>query len=1259
MRSTSMGTGDYLCITVRGGAPWGFGLRQGDELHHPLLVCQVDTRGRGALAGLREGDEVVSLNGEPCADLTLPESIDLMESSDSLQLLVKRCGVPQLLAPDSEREGFGEAEPDGEGLESTTLEVWSAGGSRAREGGLEACESSQDEAYYGETESDGEPRAARSALETSCARSTLETSCARSALETSCARSALETSCARSALETSCARSTLETSCARSALETSCARSTLETSCARSTLETSCARSTLETSCARSTLETSCARSALETSCARSALETSCARSTLETSCARSTLETSCGGVTAGTVVELRVSLSERGGDGGGGGGGTVAVVSAQREGSPDLDSGGSKAELLAEEPPKQRGDLVTPSSCSVGQVEPTLQHPGKGWAGEEQEKEEEEEEEEEERGRVLSDPHTEEGGSSACVSFEISAEGAESQEERDSESERDLGRPSKHRARHARLRRSESQSEKQVKEAKSKCKRIALLLTDAPNPTNKGVLMFKRRRQRAKKYTLVSYGTGETEPEDEDEDEEEDYEEAEDDRAVELTLLATSESELSEDFSANAPGRGHAPGHDWDAALLEVERKVDAQGDMEQLPGTKGKGALMFARRRQRVDEIAAEHEEMRRKGIPVEGLPAEAQDVAVPKSPQVEEHSYTKASVPQPNQTFQHQQYQDQQQQQYVPTQQHPQVMNGTAHLHANDSSRSLVPNRTAKPFAGVQNRVPAPFSPSRSVASQPLPSYTEKFRVVPPPVPVNTRPQVWSPTGELIASRDERISVPAIKILPDSRKRGAAKSTLHTKVSPDPLFSMRGDRRAGFESGPEEDYLSLGAEACNFMQTPTVRSKDPPPVAPKPSINPASPPWATGNTTQSPSHQPQTQSPLLGPVPTAKPTQPQSPRQHASVTPWTPRQAQSQPPMNTWTPPQSQAHPQPPKNAWTPPQPQAHPQPPITSWTPQPQHAPVSTAATTQTHAPLHRPTKSWNQPGVPARSAVSRPMNSYPHATKTPPAVRDGSADEGLERSAMRGRGAELFARRQARMEKFVVDAETVQANKVKPSSPTPSLPGSWKFSSNVRAPPPLSYNPILSPFYPLAAIKQPPPTSPKAKAKSAAKTQPPPKHLNAVDVMKHQPYQLNPSLFTYEAGPEGKSASPKPAPTPDSSFTYSPSPVPTPSPVPAPTLARGVSKVQPPGPVSVPYPFARQRLSPESQHSLSPAVHDGLLYQAPASPHAQPPSAYTLPSFFLPPKAASITGVPSAPRPKFSAKKSLLATKTWKPVVMGQ
>lgn len=51
---------------------------------------------------------------------------------------------------------------------------------------------------------------------------------------------------------------------------------------------------------------------------------------------------------------------------------------------------------------------------------------------------------------------------------------------------------------------------EKQVKEARTKCRSIASLLTDAPNPNSKGVLMFKKRRQRAKKYTLTCFGKAE-----------------------------------------------------------------------------------------------------------------------------------------------------------------------------------------------------------------------------------------------------------------------------------------------------------------------------------------------------------------------------------------------------------------------------------------------------------------------------------------------------------------------------------------------------------------------------------------------------------------------------------------------------------------------------------------------------------------------------------------------------------------------------
>lgn len=38
----SMGTGDYICATLRGGAPWGFSLREGEgDTYRPLLVSQV------------------------------------------------------------------------------------------------------------------------------------------------------------------------------------------------------------------------------------------------------------------------------------------------------------------------------------------------------------------------------------------------------------------------------------------------------------------------------------------------------------------------------------------------------------------------------------------------------------------------------------------------------------------------------------------------------------------------------------------------------------------------------------------------------------------------------------------------------------------------------------------------------------------------------------------------------------------------------------------------------------------------------------------------------------------------------------------------------------------------------------------------------------------------------------------------------------------------------------------------------------------
>lgn len=57
----------------------------------PKCLLQVEEGGRASLAGVQDGDEVVSINGEPCADLTLLQAFALIDTSiDCLQLLVRR-----------------------------------------------------------------------------------------------------------------------------------------------------------------------------------------------------------------------------------------------------------------------------------------------------------------------------------------------------------------------------------------------------------------------------------------------------------------------------------------------------------------------------------------------------------------------------------------------------------------------------------------------------------------------------------------------------------------------------------------------------------------------------------------------------------------------------------------------------------------------------------------------------------------------------------------------------------------------------------------------------------------------------------------------------------------------------------------------------------------------------------------------------------------------------------------------------------------
>uniref|UniRef100_A0A8C4DUU2 Synaptopodin 2b n=1 Tax=Dicentrarchus labrax TaxID=13489 RepID=A0A8C4DUU2_DICLA len=626
----------------------------------------------------------------------------------------------------------------------------------------------------------------------------------------------------------------------------------------------------------------------------------------------------------------------------------------------------------------------------------------------------------------------------------------------------------------------NESQSEKQVKENKSKCKRIALLLTDAPNPQNKGALLFNKRRQRVKKYTLVSYGTGDNKLDSEDQIEEE----IEEVRSAGYNFVATSESEFEEEYSVHHQQQNLSL--NWGSVR-----------EMEALPDTKGKGVLMFAQRRKRMDEIVSEHEELRSKGIPVETLTesgrAEAQNIYDTK----EMYMHTDQAN-----------YLDENLKQHAEYQENIDQMN-----HLSNVSKPLVPNRTAKPFLGFQK---SPTPPVLPVGVVPVTKKHElRFRV---PVPINTNPQVWSPTGDIIASRDERISVPAIKtgILPESKRKVTNKQA--SMLAQDLHLQNKGERKSYIES--EEDCFSLGAEACNFMQPRTIKLKNPPPVAPKPTINPTCLPWM---------------------------------RRSPSVEPYNP------------------------------------PRSPVS----QPSHCPVGN--------------KSDSAP----QSVTSCPPQagkSYVHASKASQASPKGRvSDKGNNRagSTMAGKGAELFAKRQSRMEKFVIDAETVQANKTRSPSPTSSLPTYWRYSSNVRAPPPLSYNPLLAPFYPPSATKQPPSTSPKIKPKTKEKPKAAPKHLDALDIMKHQPYQLDSSLFKYDAVPEAKSPSPSP----------SPSPKPKPKPKPTPASKFEATKT----------PSAR----PASASSQQSSTGDSIA------------------SAFSPASLIARGARQMAPRPKFSAKKPVV------------
>lgn len=734
-----------------------------------------------------------------------------------------------------------------------------------------------------------------------------------------------------------------------------------------------------------------------------------------------------------------------------------------------------------------------------------------------------------------------------------------------------------------------------------------------------------------------MSYGTGDNKIDSEDQIEEE----PEGVRSSGYNFVATSESELEEEYSVYHQQRNLSL--NWGSVR-----------EMEALPETKGKGVLMFAQRRKRMDQIASEHEELRNKGVPVETFTPEPELTEARNIYDTKEmYEYTDPANCMDVNLKQHVEYQD-----------NIEEMN-----HLSNVSRPLVPNRTAKPFLGFQEGTTAPVM-SGGVAPG-TKKHEPRFKV---PVPINTNPQVWSPTGDIIASRDERISVPAIKtgILPEPKRKVTNKQP--TMLAQDSHLQNKGDRRSYIES--EEDCFSLGAEACNFMQPRSVKLKNPPPVAPKPTINPNCPPWMRRSPSSEPYIPPR--SPVFQPShsPVGPPSQHYSQQQE-----W----AQPQQMANHWAPDQTQATLQTHANAWAQvnSSSQLHLQPTTNSWSQQPPRSPVSMQPRSPSYSPHHPPSPSRSKPDSAPHSVASCPPQagkSYVQASKASQASPKGRVSgRGFNRAGdgptMAGKGAELFAKRQSRMEKFVVDDETVQANKTRSPSPNSSLPSSWRYSSIVRAPPPLSYNPLLGPFHPGTATKQAPATSPKIKPKTKEKPKSAPKHLNSLDIMKHQPYQLDSSLFKYDAVPEAKSPSPKPPASkfeitknlkqrfaPPHSTSYAPElAVQSREEVPA----KSSVSVSSPNSSACQNTRSAEPLAAEEhldeKHIVTAAAHHMTNEQTPsaqpASTSSQSSAGDSIASAYSPASLIARGVRQMAPWPKFSAKKPLMTGTQWKHVTM--
>ncbi|XP_041818706.1 synaptopodin 2-like protein [Chelmon rostratus] len=715
--------------------------------------------------------------------------------------------------------------------------------------------------------------------------------------------------------------------------------------------------------------------------------------------------------------------------------------------------------------------------------------------------------------------------------------------------------------ARQAKLQRGESLVEKQVKEARTKCRSIASLLTDAPNPNSKGVLMFKKRRQRAKKYTLTCFGKaegdrgGETEGETGGETEEEGG----------SSFLSGSEVD-EEGFSASFDPT-------WDSGYLDLlDRRSSAcpsttpttptaptlnHSSGLDISACQTPGLLTSVNQSPGLEVSGLESSPYQGSGLegsitkkPITSQPAHMSPPAVALTNGASV-AVSRANVvlspptqmPFPSQNGQHGNPNPSPNPDLNPSP----VTDSDHHLNSNFSPNQGVLNRTARPFT------PGP-TPSRA-------SVTSVMFRPPQPKPTAVSMVTIQPT-RLPTGPDARRAVSSASLYIPPRNSNSNAPSAPLALSPpsslsSPPFSQPASNPPTFSPQPAV-HASPAIPSPPSAQSLSIRPSPPQPFSP-----PAPQPF--------PSHPAPTYPPPSTCI-SAAPISPPHPPDltHASL------HAEPGPPPPPLPSPSPSVHPYINMTAAVTPGPHAAmatappPQPTATdSLATREQRIAVPAARTGILHDARRRSNKKpmfcavQNKVVSPNPDLMSMVQNMDDHFGRTtgaePGAAPTGETghESGPEEDWLRlgaeacnflqaqqgprpppvapkpqtpqtpqlaGKGGQLFARRQNRMDRYVVErAPSVAAAPYSPAqtrepSPTPSLPATWKYSSSIRAPPPISYNPLLSPSCPPKAQKKPEVAKSGPAGSKGQKG-----GMKSVDIMSHQPYQLNSSLFSYVGG----------------------------------------------------------------------------------------------------------------------------------------